>query len=260
MVPPRRINLVINMKRHAYTLLFVIGLAFFAPEVSAQNYSPGDTVTLYPLKGTFYANRFVGRKTSSGEVFDQNLFTAAHWKIKLGTYVLVTNENTGKQVIVKVNDRCPRHGVLDMSRRAARAVGIKGCQPVKARLLGPGWKEAWEAQHDNLPSLEELDVQVIGKSYHSSEPVPVEKPKQVVEGQYDLFIGTAATRDDAEQMIKRLPEQYQTKVEPHAEFGTDGVSLILRLGQSHHKVAELQSKLLEQFPEAAIRKAPKDRR
>ena len=67
------------------TALFALSTAV----VQAQNYSSEDTVTEYPNKGTYYHDRFVGRKTSSGEIFDQNLFTAAHWKIKFGTLVLV---------------------------------------------------------------------------------------------------------------------------------------------------------------------------
>ena len=47
----------------------------------AQYYDWRDTVTEYPNKGTFYHDKFVGRKTASGEVFDQNKFTAAHWKL-----------------------------------------------------------------------------------------------------------------------------------------------------------------------------------
>ncbi len=93
--------------------------------VAGQNYDVNDTVTEYLLKGTYYHNKFEGRKTACGEIFDQNLFTAAHWKIKMGTYVMVTNRNSGLQVIVKINDRCPKHGVLDMTHRAANAIGIR---------------------------------------------------------------------------------------------------------------------------------------
>ena len=121
----------------------------------AQSYDVNDTVTEYPMKGTFYHNKFEGRKTASGEIFDQNLFTAAHWKIKKGTYVLVTNRNTGLQVIVKINDRCPRRGVLDMTRRAAHAIGIRGCQPVTVRILPEGYEkicEEQDAKFDSVPS------------------------------------------------------------------------------------------------------------
>ena len=121
-------------------------LALLALPLAAQNYDYRDTLTEYPNRGTWYNNRFEGHKTASGEVFDQNKFTAAHWRIKLGTYVLVTNANTGLQVIVRVNDRCPKRGVFDMSHRAANAIGIRGSQPVTIRCLGPGYEQRWAEQ------------------------------------------------------------------------------------------------------------------
>lgn len=117
----------------------------FVPRLAAQGRF-NDTVTEYPMKGTIYHNLFEGRKTSSGEIFNQNLFTAAHRRIKLGTLVMVTNKRTGKQVIVKINDRCPKSGVLDMTRRAAHSIGIKGCQPVTVRILPDSYEPLRAAQ------------------------------------------------------------------------------------------------------------------
>ena len=227
-------------------LLAIITLA--ATTAAAQNFDPSDTTTLYPHKGTFYADRFEGRKTASGEIFSQQRFTAAHWKIKLGTLVLVTNQNNGQQDIVKVNDRCPKRGVFDLSRRAARAIGIRGSQPVNVRLLGPEWEAAWQAQDTAAtpPPTTPLN--------HTSTTAQNKSPKQEPQGLFDLYIGTAPTRADAEQMIRQLPEIYQSKVEPTAEYGTDGVSLIIRLGQPYRRVAPLQTSLLKTFPEAALRK------
>lgn len=127
------------------TLSFFL-LLFVGVTASAQKYSSDDTVTRYSLKGTIYHNKFEGRKTANGEIFNHNLFTAAHRKFKFGTLLLVTNKNTGLSVIVKVNDRCPKKTVLDMTRRAAYGIGIKGCQPVKVRVLPPTYEEAWASQ------------------------------------------------------------------------------------------------------------------
>lgn len=121
----------------------------------AQNYSWQDTVSIYPNYGTFYHDRFAGRKTASGEVFDQNRFTAAHWRIKFGTLVMVTNKKSGLQVIVKVNDRCPKRGVIDMSHRAANAIGIRGCQPVTLRVLPDTehYQRLWREQEQQFDSV-----------------------------------------------------------------------------------------------------------
>lgn len=69
----------------------------------------GPKLTLYKKSAlaTYYADKFNGRKTSSGERFHNKHYTAAHMKLPFGTMVRVTNEANGKFVDVKVNDRGP---------------------------------------------------------------------------------------------------------------------------------------------------------
>lgn len=69
---------------------------------------------------SYYADKFNGRKTSSGKRFDNNKYTAAHKKLPFGTRVKVTNEANGKSVIVEVIDRGPfvRSREIDLSKRA----------------------------------------------------------------------------------------------------------------------------------------------
>ena len=89
------------------------------------------------MLGTYYADRFVGRKTSCGETFRQNQYTAAHKTIPMGTYLLVTYPVTNQHVVVKVNDRCPKPGILDMTKLAVHAIGIRGSGKVIVRTLDP---------------------------------------------------------------------------------------------------------------------------
>ena len=69
---------------------------------------------------TYYHNKFNGRKTSSGEVFSNQKFTAAHRTLPFGTQLRVTNPLNGKSVVVKVNDRGPftKGKDLDLSHKA----------------------------------------------------------------------------------------------------------------------------------------------
>ncbi|MET0759895.1 MAG: septal ring lytic transglycosylase RlpA family protein [Flavobacterium sp.] len=69
---------------------------------------------------SYYADKFNGRRTSSGEKFDNNKYTAAHRKFPFGTKLKVTNETNGKWVIVKVTDRGPfiKGREIDLSKRA----------------------------------------------------------------------------------------------------------------------------------------------
>lgn len=69
---------------------------------------------------SYYHSMFNGRKTASGEIFDNNKYTAAHKKLPFGTMLKVTSETTGRFVIVKVNDRGPfaKSRDIDLSRKA----------------------------------------------------------------------------------------------------------------------------------------------
>ncbi|QQE65899.1 hypothetical protein GFS31_25910 [Leptolyngbya sp. BL0902] len=81
------------------------------------------------LTGTasWYGPGFHGRRSASGEVFNQNDLTAAHRTLPFGTRVRVTNLRTGQQVIVRINDRGPfsRGRIIDLSAAAAGQIGLR---------------------------------------------------------------------------------------------------------------------------------------
>jgi rare lipoprotein A len=72
------------------------------------------------VHASYYADKFHGRKTASGKVFDMHKLTAAHKKLPFGTKLKVTNVSNGKSVIVEVNDRGPyvKGRELDLSKKA----------------------------------------------------------------------------------------------------------------------------------------------
>lgn len=69
---------------------------------------------------SYYANKFNGKRTSSGSKFDNTKYTAAHRKLPFGTKLKVTNEANGKFVIVEVTDRGPfsRGREIDLAKKA----------------------------------------------------------------------------------------------------------------------------------------------
>jgi len=75
---------------------------------------------------SYYDKSFHGRKTASGEIYDENACTAAHRSLKFGTRVRVTYLKTGKSVKVIINDRGPYKGgrIIDLSRAAANKIGM----------------------------------------------------------------------------------------------------------------------------------------
>jgi rare lipoprotein A len=92
----------------------------------------------YSLQGTasYYGGKFHGRKTASGERFNQEALTAAHKTLPLGTQVRVTNLRNGESVDVKINDRGPYHKgrVIDLSKGAARELGMLGAGTAKVKV------------------------------------------------------------------------------------------------------------------------------
>jgi rare lipoprotein A len=90
-------------------------------------------------KASYYANFFHGRKTSSGEIFDKNKYTAAHKTLPFGTKVRVVNQRNGRSVVVRINDRGPfiAGRVIDLSQIAARDIGLlsAGVANVKVHVL-----------------------------------------------------------------------------------------------------------------------------
>jgi rare lipoprotein A len=84
--------------------------------------------TLEEGLASWYGGKFQGRRTSSGEVFDTNLLTAAHKTLPFGTQVKVTNLANGLSTIVKINDRGPfvEGRIIDLSRAAAERIGMVG--------------------------------------------------------------------------------------------------------------------------------------
>ena len=85
---------------------------------------------------SWYGPGFHGRRTASGEVYDQDALTAAHRSLPFGTRVRVTNLENGRAVEVRINDRGPFVGgrVIDVSRAAARVIGLIGPGVGRVRL------------------------------------------------------------------------------------------------------------------------------
>lgn len=102
-------------------------------------YSLADSTTSYYGIASYYGTYFHGKKTASGEKYDQYKLTAAHKTLPLGTIVKVTNTSNSKSVILKVNDRGPyvKGRIIDVSTKAAELLGFrqKGTTHVKVEVI-----------------------------------------------------------------------------------------------------------------------------
>lgn len=102
------------MKNFSFALIMLFSMSIFAQTQTG--------------KASFYANKFEGRQTASGEIYSHHKMTAAHRKLPFGTKVKVTNLTNNKSVIVEVNDRGPfiRGRIIDLSRSAAKKLDFIG--------------------------------------------------------------------------------------------------------------------------------------
>ena len=111
--------------------------------VFGQTYTPILHEDPFVQRGvaSWYANRFHGQKTTSGEPYDMNKMTAAHPTLPIPSYVRVTSVDSGKSVIVRINDRGPFHGsrIIDLSYTAALKLDLlgKGSRKVEIERLFP---------------------------------------------------------------------------------------------------------------------------
>lgn len=88
---------------------------------------------------SFYHDKFEGRRTATGDIFDNDKFTAASNKLKLGSYVKVTNVSNGEVVYVKINDRMAKSNtrLIDLASVAAKKLDFhrKGITKVKVEVV-----------------------------------------------------------------------------------------------------------------------------
>jgi rare lipoprotein A len=93
-------------------------------------------------EASYYAGKFIGRPTASGEIYDPTAMTAAHRRLAFGTTVRVTRLDTEASVVVRINDRGPFKAgrIIDLSREAARRLDMirDGIAPVHLQIVdGP---------------------------------------------------------------------------------------------------------------------------
>ena len=117
-------------------------LAFMLAGCSSQNFTPAPLPatsyyapsphqsyrTSHTEVASWYGPGFAGRRTSTGEIYNPEGLTAASNTLPLGSHVRVTNPDTGRSVVVRINDRGPfvRGRSLDLSHGAAQQIGLTG--------------------------------------------------------------------------------------------------------------------------------------
>lgn len=123
------------------TIAFVISSCSSTIFFNSQSLSKGSAISKYVEIGfaSYYSDSFIGKRTASGNVYNQNEMTAAHPSLPFGSKIKVTNLENQKEIVVTVNDRGPfvSGRIVDLSKSAAKALDFieKGVIKVKIELI-----------------------------------------------------------------------------------------------------------------------------
>ena len=126
-----------QLRKTIKTLLLIAGgVALIGADAPADRTSYDEVG-----RASWYGAELAGHKTGNGEMFKPDAITAAHRTLPMPSYVEVTNLDTGRTILVRINDRGPFTGdrIIDISQGAARQLGVEGQGhfPVRVRRVNP---------------------------------------------------------------------------------------------------------------------------
>lgn len=197
-------------------------------------------------KASFYADKFEGRPTASGEKYKHSKLTAAHKSLPFGTKVKVTNIANGQFVEVIVNDRGPYVDgrIIDLSKSAAEKLGFinQGLADVQVEVIDAGQGKTSDP------------VQVIGQvSVEEKEFYDFEIERLQPTG-FGVQIGTYQELVNLMRLADNLKSSYQKKVTVQVKVinGIKYYGLILGQFSSRAKAEAFREELRKKFPDAFI--------
>lgn len=198
---------------------------------------------------SYYHNKFNGRRTSSGELYNSTLFTAAHKTLPLNSYAVVTNMSNQRKVIVRINDRGPfsKGRIIDLSHAAAKEIGIIGSGmgmvkiealhvDPKGELSGAGASTLVKTSN-NEEGLKRLPVDDLDIDKEALQNVKV---PHIQDESYELRMINLASKKHAEEVINQLALK-----NIKAEIAANGQKYNIHLGPLNSKaqVTDLKTQL-----------------
>lgn len=197
-------------------------------------------------KASFYADKFEGRPTASGEKYKHNKLTAAHKTLPFGTRVRVTNMANQKQVDVIINDRGPyvEDRIIDLSKSAAESLGFvqQGLAEVSLEVLDAG--DGKSAGPGPVPDLAPPDE----KEFYDVEA------KRMTPGGFGVQIGTYQELVNLLRVADNLKNSYKKKVIVQVKNvnGAKFYALILSGFSTRAKAEKFKESIRNKYPDAFI--------
>jgi rare lipoprotein A len=197
-------------------------------------------------KASFYADKFEGSPTASGEKYKHNKLTAAHKSLPFGTKVRVTNLANNETVEVIINDRGPyvENRIVDLSKSAAEKLGFinQGLAEVKLEVIDPGdGKKSDPAKTIDHVSVEENEFYdfEIGRLNPKGFGVQI--------GTYQELVNLMRLSDNLKNSYKK-----QVTVQVKVVNGIKYYGIILGQFSSRSKAEQFRNDVRKKFPDAFI--------
>jgi rare lipoprotein A len=197
-------------------------------------------------KASFYADKFDGSPTASGEKYRKSKFTAAHKTLPFGTRIRVTNLSNNETVEVVVNDRGPyvENRVVDLSRAAAEKLGFvnQGLADVRLEVLDAGDGKT----SDPAKTIDHVSVDE--KEFYDLE-IERLNPKG-----FGIQIGTYQELVNLMRLSDNLKNSYKKKVAVQVKIlnGVKYYTIILGQFSTRSKAEDFRNQIRKKFPDAFI--------
>lgn len=197
-------------------------------------------------KASFYADKFEGTTTASGEKYRHNKLTAAHKTLPFGTRVRVTNVSNNESVEVVINDRGPyvENRIIDLSKAAAEKLGFvnQGLADIRLEVIDAGDGKT----SDPIKTFDHVVVE--DNEFYEFEITRL-KPKG-----YGVQIGTYQELVNLMRLSDNLKNSYKKQVTVQVKVinGVKYYGLILGQFPSRPKAEVFRAELIKKFPDAFI--------
>lgn len=217
--PPRPVEFTVNHTPSQYVPMwlkpYTINGKTYYPLPSARGYEE-------TCIASWYGPGFHGQFSASGEVYNMYEYTAAHKTLPIGTYLLVTNLENGRQTVVRVNDRGPfvEGRCLDLSYAAAKDLGMIGKGTAKVRIIALGEAE-----------------------FYGSEMI-YKKVPDFTKGEFFLQVASFKHKENALNFKKELEREYaRVEIEPVLKDGTVFYRVQIYLSDDFYEALSLYQQL-----------------
>ncbi|MEQ9165667.1 MAG: septal ring lytic transglycosylase RlpA family protein [Fulvivirga sp.] len=197
-------------------------------------------------KASYYADKFEGKPTASGEKYKHSKLTAAHKTLPFGTVVKVTSVSNGKSVEVRINDRGPfvEGRVIDLSRSAAEKIDLIhiGIADVKIEVIDAGDGKG------SGPTKPIDHVVVDEKEFYEFDV------DRISPNGFGIQIGTFQELANLVRLADNLKSSYQKEVTVQVKLinGVKVYAIIVGDFKNREKATDFKVKLQQRYPDAFI--------